>query len=601
VNKAVAAFGLAGFAAAAAISTLQTPSAPAHPTHIRITASRGHCSAGSHTGQAVQTTAYLKVDGKPSKTKSRFLRPGQRVGTTGHGNATVCLRLGSTHCDLAAGTDMRLLPSASTLALLQAGQITCSTRVVKDKGWTIKTKKQTIKLGALGLSSRARHGLAAVLESGLAAASSGHLLSVSVRANRTTVKVRRGLTVVARDESLKNGVVVGRDKQVTVSSTQDPPDATAIHLNAAERRAFADLQATLPPLRDKTPPGVRIIRAPHNPSSTRVPRFEFDATEAGAVFSFSLDGGTFRVCARSQQLPNVSPGAHRLAVTAIDSTGNPSPPVVFEWTVDSSMILFTREEGGNREIYSMDPAGGGQRNLTNNAAEDSAATWSPDGRLIAFHTDRDRQFEIYVMDANGTNLRRLTFDPAFDKNPAWSPDGKQLVFESARDGNSDLYVMDSEGGNVRRLTTDPAADYDPAWSPDGTRIAFASRRRGGNNDIWVMNADGSNQTSLDEDPHIEYNPAWSPDSKTIAFHSDRLGGSSQIWFMNADGTSPHRLTQTSQGTGAFDYNPVWAPDGETLAFQSNLRGNYDIYIINVDGSDLTRLTDSPFDDLVPDW
>jgi Tol biopolymer transport system component len=545
--------------------------------------------------------AYLKIGGQPSKTKTRYLKPGQRIGTTSHGNATVCLRLGSTHCDLAAGTDMRLLPSAGTLALLKAGQITCSTRVVKDKGWTIKTNKQTIKLGALGLQSGARHGLGALLSAGLSAASGGHLLSVSVGGNKATVKVRRGLTVVARDDNLKNGVVVGRDKQVTVSSNQDPPNASAIHLNTAERRAFAELQATLPPLRDKTPPGVRIVRAPHNPSSTRSPRFEFEATESGAVFSCSLDGGTFRVCAGSQQLQNVPPGPHRLAVTAIDPTGNPSRPLVFEWTVDASMIVFTRDEGGNREIYSMDPAGGGQRNLTNNSAEDSAATWSPDERLIAFHTDRDRNFEIYVMDANGLSLRRLTSNPAFDKNPAWSPDGSQLVFESARDGNSDLYVMNADGGNVRRLTTDPAADYDPAWSPDGTRIAFASRRRGGNNDIWVMNADGAKQTSLDEDPHIEYNPAWSSDSRTIAFHSDRVGGSSQIWLMNADGTNPRRLTQTSQGTGAFDYNPVWAPDGENLAFQSNLRGNDDIYIINVDGTGLTRLTDSPFADLAPDW
>ena len=75
----------------------------------------------------------------------------------------------------------------------------------------------------------------------------------------------------------------------------------------------------------------------------------------------------------------------------------------------------------------------------------------------------------------------------------------------------------------------------------------------------------------------------------------------QIWIISADGAGLRRLTVTAKGTKALDHNPVWAPDGETLAFQTTLRGNEDIYTVNVDGTDLTPLTESPFDDLVPDW
>jgi Tol biopolymer transport system component len=428
------------------------------------------------------------------------------------------------------------------------------------------------------------------------------VFEVVVDKRRSLVKVRRGVVVVSGKTGLEHAVVIGRNQQAAVATNSLPSDPAAINgLTPSEQVLLGKLEASLPPVRDKTPPKTTIVTGPRDPSSIRSPKFTFAANEPDTIFSCSLDRGDFRLCTTPLRLEGIAPGPHTLAVKATDPTGNVGPTAIFKWTVDSSIIVFTSERDGQREIYSMDPDGRNQRNLSNNKAVDSAPALSPDGKLIAFHSDRNGNFDIYVMNADGSNQRQLTHDPAFDLNPTWSPDGKQLAFESARDGNSELYAMNADGSGVRRLTTDPAADFDPAWSPDGTRIAFASRRRGGNNDIYVMNADGSNQKILDSDPHVEYNPAWSPDSRQIAFHSDREGGSSQIWLINADGTGLERLTHTSVSTGASDYNPVWAPDGATLAFQSNLHGNDDIYILNVDGTDLTQLTKDPAADLAPDW
>ena len=593
MNKPAIAFGLAGFAAAAAISTLAHPAgAPARQLHTE----KVECSFGDHAGQAVQKTEYVKVNDARTHDGRAYLKRGDRVKTTDRGTGMVCLRAGNTTCQLDAGTRIRIRPSDKALARLNAGSITCKSQSGKRTPFAVETESLTIGLDALGPQKEVQRGLEGAAANA-AEGSSGHLFSVAIRSGHTTVKVGRGVTLVARRTHIANAVVVGREKQVVALGAKDPNQPAPLKLSTKERRTFARLQQLLPPIRDKRPPGVTISKSPPNPASTRAARFGFSASEPNAVFTCSLDGGPFRVCGQSERFTGLAPGPHRLAVTAADLTGNIGPPEVFRWTIDSSQIVFTSERDGNREIYSMDPDGSRQQRLTNSAGGDTAPAWSPDAKQIAFGSERTGNSEVYVMNANGSDQRQLTRAGAFSGNPTWSPNGRQIAFESTRDGNSEIYVINTDGSGTRRLTNDPSIDFDPAWSPDGSRIAFASTRRQGNYDIYVMAADGSSPTILAPDPAIDFNPAWSPDSKKIAFHSDRDRESSQIYIVNADGTNVTRLTFTR----ATDYNPVWAPDGATLAFQSNLRGKDDIYIINADGGDLTQTTIDPAPDLVPDW
>jgi Tol biopolymer transport system component len=116
------------------------------------------------------------------------------------------------------------------------------------------------------------------------------------------------------------------------------------------------------------------------------------------------------------------------------------------------MIAFTRSlDDGNLEIFAMDPDGGGQTNLTNDAASDYAPAGSPDGRRIAF--------------------TRCPRPPAL--------------------GNCEIFVMNADGSVQTNLTNNPATDVGPAWSPDGRRIAFGTLGRGGDWEIFAMNATGA--------------------------------------------------------------------------------------------------------------
>ena len=103
-------------------------------------------------------------------------------------------------------------------------------------------------------------------------------------------------------------------------------------------------------------------------------------------------------------------------------------------------------------------------------------------------------------------------------------------------------------------------------------------------------------TGLTVHDAFDSGPDWSPDGRRIAFTSDR-DGRSEVYVMNADGSGVTRLTHND----AVDSSPAWSPDGRRIAFHSTLDGNWEIYVMNADGSGVTRLTNNAAFDGYPDW
>jgi TolB protein len=266
-------------------------------------------------------------------------------------------------------------------------------------------------------------------------------------------------------------------------------------------------------------------------------------------------------------------------------------------------IAYENDDGTDSEIFVMNANGSGQTNIINDPAppdhaDDRDPAWSPDGTKIAFSRVAgppvgEGHPNIYVMNADGSGRVNLTPGPDVTGEanggvePTWSPSGTHIAYNHS----GDIWVMSASGGSKVRLEFGSGLETWPAWSPDGTKIAFI---RGF--DVWVGPATGGVPTQLTTGAGSEKGPDWSPDGSRIVY--ERSG---HIWSMNSNGSGQTDHTAGINETGTL---PAWAPDGSKILFDSNgftAPNGYDIFVMDANGTNETRIDTGPNTDLDPSW
>ncbi|MFQ5612824.1 MAG: AAA family ATPase [Anaerolineae bacterium] len=219
--------------------------------------------------------------------------------------------------------------------------------------------------------------------------------------------------------------------------------------------------------------------------------------------------------------------------------------------------------------------------------------------------DAEGSWQIYVMNTDGSEQHPLSEAGLEDTAPIWSNDGNWLAFVSQRDGNREIYVMDVTGQNVHNVTRHPADDWTPTWSPDGSQLAFSSNRLGAW-EIFILDATcitraegcaSEDLVQLTNDGGGNITPVWSPDGQRLAFSSKR-DGNWEVYSMKIDGTDLRRLTASE----ASDLAPVWSPSGELIAFETSRDGNVEVYVMSAVGGNPRNISNMPYaDDHGPAW
>ncbi len=280
---------------------------------------------------------------------------------------------------------------------------------------------------------------------------------------------------------------------------------------------------------------------------------------------------------------------------------------------DGLQIAFTRWVGDIGTLWVANTDGSGERAVLGEMRKAKGADWSPDGQRLVLNFqkggqvddryvchDADRPIPFgraanieFKMGSDGPIVcYTLLADPHWtlrlvdaatgkfeDKyggqyafRPAWDPARDWRIVSAAGNG---LLAVDATTDDNQQLTR-VIGDGSPVFSPDGQFIAVVTDNNG-TRDIYRLNADGGDRVRLtktplwegirpDEDPRPWNNvaPAWSPDGSRLAFLTDR-NGQWEVWVMNADGSEQQPLFTeeiNSQLNLVYDFN-----DERTLSWR----------------------------------
>jgi Tol biopolymer transport system component len=280
--------------------------------------------------------------------------------------------------------------------------------------------------------------------------------------------------------------------------------------------------------------------------------------------------------------------------------------VIPGWASDASQngrIVFVANSTGSWQLYKINPDGSDMVRITDLAStafESWAPNISPDGRRIVFaygpvDSKGNQHPDLYVIGVNGSGLMRLTND-GLSQIPRWSHDGTRIVFArtSTRTGVNVIYTMRSDGtGTKIALTSDFWDSFGGFYAPSDKNIFFYSQLGGFVAAAWVMNADDSKKKRLTA-PALEGFPSdVSPDGEHILVgnHGNSpFPVSNDIFVMNIDGTHLTRLTHMRRTH--HDIDASYSPDGTKIAFASDRlssNASLDLFTMNADGSEITRI------------
>jgi TolB protein len=205
----------------------------------------------------------------------------------------------------------------------------------------------------------------------------------------------------------------------------------------------------------------------------------------------------------------------------------------------------------------------------------------------------------YLGDVSEAGARKVAHEFAADiiaLGGGTSLVGSHIYFISTRTGHKEVWRMDYDGKNQTQITHFNSISQYPALSADGTRLAFTS---------WVHIQPAIFVFSVDPVRDLRFynqnastngTPSFTPDGKQVVYMSS-AGGCCGIYIANLDGRGLRRLTSST----SIDSEPKVSPKGNDIVFTSLRSGPAQIYRMNMDGADMERLTPGNGEATNPSW
>ncbi len=181
------------------------------------------------------------------------------------------------------------------------------------------------------------------------------------------------------------------------------------------------------------------------------------------------------------------------------------------------------------EIYTSDLSGRDIIRLTNNTCYDAEVTYAPDGHRILFGRQIEGRMDLWTMDPDGSNQKQITFTPDWQEGGAvYMPDNKTIITRAWKKSDEDLpskpmqlFLLGEDGSNIRQVTTEPGTHWSPFPAPDGVHAVYVKLLPPRNFEIFLLNLKTGVEKRLTFNDAFDGFPSISPDGKLMAISSGR--------------------------------------------------------------------------------
>ena len=315
----------------------------------------------------------------------------------------------------------------------------------------------------------------------------------------------------------------------------------------------------------------------------------------GALYTVSPDdSGLVKLVNQNIYLATLGLEWHRFKITNykyLPHLFNISSDMNAQWSPDASHIAYRSSVDGMSHIYLLSTNREGEQRLTYNVNV-LYFSWLNGKEILAATLDG----QVYLLD---TESRQVSAIPCLSNGfMDVSPDGYKVVAGNRNGISSELLVVSLDCSQTTIIAQHDIGICDASWSPSIDEILFVKANyvtkvtQNGDafetfecNQIFRANSDGSNQVRLDNDDYSsKYYIEWSPDGERIAFATNDVHYVQDMYVMNRDGSDLIRLTNSP----AYDGYPIWSPDSNELAFGYNddVKNESGILIYNMNDSTL---------------
>lgn len=262
-------------------------------------------------------------------------------------------------------------------------------------------------------------------------------------------------------------------------------------------------------------------------------------------------------------------------------------------SLEGTRVYFISDRTGNKEVWSMEPDGSNQRQVTHYGSITTNPAVSPDGRTLAAvtlaKTESGERWQIRLHSTeSGRNFNFYNPRAATIVTPSFSPDGKHVLFGASVGQYTQIIETDLDGANPQNLSQVNAIELAPKVNPKtGDNMVFVSAR-GGSPQLWIRNMNGTGLRRLTDGRGQVDDPNWSPDGLHVAF-SWTAGyeiGAFNIFVMDVVSGQYVQLTSNA----GVNENPSWAPDGKHLVYSSQRGRDVQIYTMLANGKNVKKLT-----------